>query len=399
MVHDARVIPRAALLLLIASLSPGCAATREPHAGPSPARRAGLDAASSAQLDKLVKDVCSKSVVMLGEEPHHGSGRTLEIKAELVRRLIDRCGFDAVYFESGGYEFHDLNRRLASRTSAPEQVADAIGGLWSISEALDPLVDFLYSRASAGRIRLAGLDAQIGSATAGYERRSLAHDLSEEIREPRRSECAGVLSQPAGDQADRESEAACFGEAADALPPDADLSVLARATQVLLLNPPAGGGWDARERQMANMFRWHQRHATGASRAIVWTANVHACRQSEAKKDTVRPLGDELHAEYGDRLASIGFTAFGGAYGRGDSIPIPAAGSDSLEALALAGGRATLRYLPNAVLAELGEVEGSPFSYDKARRADWSKLFDGMVVLREEKPLARDRAAKPRFNP
>ena len=186
---------RVPLLLLLAALSAGCAPPRVRPATAAPVLRGGLDAESSAQLDSLVKDVCSKTVVMLGEEPDHGGGRTVEIKAELVRRLIERCGFDAVYFESSDYEFFDLNSRLAAEMSAPEQVADAIGGLWSVSNAIDPLVAFLYDQASAGRIRLAGIDAQIGSATAGYERQALVHDLVRGLNEPRRSTCAEAISR------------------------------------------------------------------------------------------------------------------------------------------------------------------------------------------------------------
>jgi len=74
-----------------------------------------------------------------------------------VNRLIERYGFDAVYFESSAYDFYDLNRSLAAGTSAREQVADAIGGLWSTSKAIDPLGGYPYTQASAGRIRLATL--------------------------------------------------------------------------------------------------------------------------------------------------------------------------------------------------------------------------------------------------
>jgi erythromycin esterase-like protein len=132
---------------------------------------------------------------------------------------------------------------------------------------------------------------------------------------------------------------------------------------------------------------------------IVWTANVHAARAAESVTGPVRPLGDELRAEYGDRWAGIAFTSLGGAYGRGSSTPIPVASPDSLEARALAGRNAAVRYLPAAALAEFGAVDASPLDYDKAVRADWSLLFDGVVVLREEKPLSKDRPAKPRFAP
>jgi len=176
------------------ALTAACAVPRD-HPVDQGTLRGGLDAESSVQLDSLVRDVCGKSVVMLGEEPHHGGGHTLEIKSELVQRLIERCGFNAIYFESGVYEFADLDRRLAAGTSAPKQVADAIGGLWSVSSVIDPLVGYLYAQASAGRIRLAGLDPQLGSATSGYEKTALVDDLTQGLNEPRRSACAEVISR------------------------------------------------------------------------------------------------------------------------------------------------------------------------------------------------------------
>ena len=371
--------------------------------------RIDADAESSAGMDSLVRDVCDKAVVMLGEEPHHGGGRTVELKSELVQRLIERCGFNAVYFESGVYEFVDLNRRLAAGTSAPEQVADAIGGLWSVSSAIDPLVDALFTQASAGRIRIAGLDPQLSSATSGYEKAALADDLVQGMNEPRRSACAEAIARHTNwrydpehpyDAAARDTLAQCFREAGDAAPPDSVPGVLARAALAISSHPPGTVPWrEARERQMAQLFRWHRSQWQGPSRAIVWTANVHAARGSGPVNDPIRPFGDELQAEYGDRLASIAFISLGGAYGFGKPTPIPAAGSSSLEALALTGRAEPLRYLPKAALAGRGAVDASLLGYGKVRRADWSLLFDGVVVLREEKPLSVDRPPKPRFVP
>jgi erythromycin esterase-like protein len=132
---------------------------------------------------------------------------------------------------------------------------------------------------------------------------------------------------------------------------------------------------------------------------VVWTANVHAARSSGALKVAVRPLGEELQAEYGDRLACIAFTSLGGSYGRRDSTPIPAAAPESLEARALAGGADEMRYLSRSDLARLGAVDARVFSYDNVSRADWSLSFDAVVVLREERPLGSDYPPKPRFVP
>ena len=401
-------------LLLLAALTGGCAARNEQPVAPGASQGTrGAQRTQSAgppsPLNDLVRDVCDKSVVLLGEEAHHGSGQTLEVKSEVVKRLIEQCGFNAVYFESGGYEFLDLNRRLAAKTSAPEQVSDAIGGLWSVSNAIDPLVDFLYAQASAGRVRLAGLDPQLGQATSGYMKAKLPAELVQALKEPRRTECQEVISRRTNarfdaehpdDEAARNTIVECFREAVGTGTLDPDLSALASATLTLLTNPPGRGrGWETRERQMAQLFRWYRERTPGVSKVIVWTANVHATRSAEVVGVTVRPFGDELHAELGDKLAAIAFTALGGEYGRSRIDPIPPAPPSSLETQALAGGDDAMHYVPKAALAKLGYVDASILNYDATTLAEWSLLFDGVFVLREEKPLTIDRGVTPRFVP
>ena len=393
-------ISRASILLAVLLLTAACLPPREPtgaqHPGPSD------------PLDPLVGDLCNKSVVMLGEEDHHGGGRTAEIKADLVRRLIDRCGFDAVYFESSLYEFVDLDRRLSAATSAPEQLADAIGGLWNRSVAIDPLVSYLYARASAGRLHLAGLDPQLGSATSGYEKGALVDEMLQGLDEPRRSTCAADLSRHVNwryddehrfDAAQRDRLLDCFREAGEAAQPGSVASVLAHAASAALPNPSVGMDPNGRERQMAVLFRWHRQRSPATSKVIVWTANVHAARSLAPVSSPLQPFGSDLQAEYGARLASIAFTSLGGAYGFGNPTLIPPAPPDSLEARAMADETKQLRYLAKAQLADLGEVDAWLLAYGKPRHANWSLLFDGVVVLREEKPQSMDRPATPRFVP
>ena len=388
-------------------LTGACQLRRDHPVAGQPGPRAP-DSQPSVQLDRLVEDVCTKSVVLLGEKGHHAGGNTVQVKSDLAKRLIERCGFDAVYFESSAYEFYDLDRRLVAGTSNREQVADAIGGLWSVSKAIDPLVDHLYALASAGRIRLAGLDPQLGAATSSYEKGALVEELLQGLDGPRRATCAAEISRRIlwtydaahpHDDAARARLAECFRDAGNAAPPDSFFDVAAQATQAVLANSAGTVAFDTRERQMVRLFRWNQKRSRGESRVIVWTANVHASKGPGGTQALAHPLGEELRTEYGDRLASIAFTSLGGAYGRRDATPLPAAGPESLEARALAGEVGDLRYLPRSELARLGAVDASVFSYDKVVRADWSLLFDGAVVLREERPLGNDYPAKPRFVP
>jgi len=95
-------------------------------------------ATTATSLDRVIRDVCNKRVVLLGEDSHHGGGGTMAAKTALVRRLMDECGFSAVVFEASLAEFVDLNRAFAAGKASRAHVADAIGGLWSVAGESDP---------------------------------------------------------------------------------------------------------------------------------------------------------------------------------------------------------------------------------------------------------------------
>lgn len=62
----------------------------------------------------VVHALCGKRLALLGEPPVHGFGETLEFKDELVCRLVDGCHYNAVFFESGTYDFIHIERILKS---------------------------------------------------------------------------------------------------------------------------------------------------------------------------------------------------------------------------------------------------------------------------------------------
>jgi erythromycin esterase-like protein len=180
-----------------------CASCAAPGAGPAATPATGSHAAVQASgspataatpLDRAVRDVCNKRIVLLGEDSHHGSGGTLAVKTVLVSRLIDECGFSAVLFEASLPEFVALNRAFAADKASPAYVADAIGGLWSVAGESDPLISALFERASRKHVVLAGLDGQIGS-TNLYAQTGLADELAGYLADPRRSACQTELQR------------------------------------------------------------------------------------------------------------------------------------------------------------------------------------------------------------
>ena len=51
---------------------------------------------SPSAESRLVDAVCDKRVVALGELPTHGEALGFQLKARIVRRLVEKCGFGAL---------------------------------------------------------------------------------------------------------------------------------------------------------------------------------------------------------------------------------------------------------------------------------------------------------------
>src|SRR4051812_41972499 len=124
------------------------------------------------------RDLCGRQVVLLGENGFHGDGKTVAFKAALVRRLVTRCGFRAVFFESSHYDFIAVQRAVRQGEPVTEgMISSAIGGIWNKDRELAPLMPFLARQARAGRVVPGGLDDQLGSAGAFYSLEAMPGEL------------------------------------------------------------------------------------------------------------------------------------------------------------------------------------------------------------------------------
>ena len=358
--------------------------------------------ASATELDRLVTDACARPVVLLGEDAGHGSGATLATKVGLVERLVDECGFSAVFFESQVYDFVALEEAFAAKSATPEQLADAIGGLWSTTAESDRLVAYLFGKAAAGQVRLRGLDPQVSGATNAYTQRRLGARLASVLASPRREQCAAEIRRHAAWEYD---DASPFDDAAqvrlqacaqdilahvDATTVDA---VLARnfAQYLAMANDRA-----IRDHAMYDNFAWHRARLPNDAKVIVGTATVHAAKAGAT--GGVRPMGAYLHEALGDDAFVVGFSALAGSHGRPKQPPVvlEAATPGSLEQRAFAGSEAAIRYVDRAQLRAWGSVAGRALDYGDAQVRDWASLLDGVVVLREERPPQYVRPAVPR---
>lgn len=413
--------------LLATAVCASCAATGAGSAAtPATGSHAAVQPSGShatgtaaTPLDRVVRDVCNKRVVLLGEDSHHGGGGTLAVKTVLVSRLIDECGFSAVVFEASLAEFVDLNRALAAGRASPAYVADAIGGLWSVAEESDALISALFERASRKHVVLAGLDGQIGS-TNLYAQTGLADELAEYLADPHRSACQAELQRFARWQYDEASpfddatrvrlrgcltkiKTAVSGQARSTPADEAAAMAIAWQSAIETSDPALSRSarFNARDRAMYQALQWHVARLPRGSKIIVWCATLHAAKSLRGVPGFAElvPLGWYVNRDFGDAAAAIGFSALGGSYGRGkaSATELSPAPADSLEARALTGeGSSDVGYLGRADLARYGTATARPLDYGKPMAAPWHEVLDGLILLREEHPLTVVHDPRPR---
>jgi erythromycin esterase-like protein len=395
-------------LIAAALISTSCARSTNPPAAPTIA----------TPLDRVVRDVCDKRIVLLGEDANHGGGATLAVKTELVTRLIDECHFSAVVFESSMPEFVDASRAFAAGTGSPAHIADAIGGTWSVTGESDALIAALFERASRKQIVLAGLDGQLG-ATDLYVQTQLPDELAGYLDDPLRSACRGELQRyvqwnyddatPFDDGA-RQRLRSCLTEietvaSARTGSPAAEAAEMATTLRSAIeasdpaLSAPAGAS--ARDKAMYQALQWHVHRLPPNSKIIVWCATVHAAKSLRDVPDLAElvPLGSYVHRDFGDAAASIGVSALAGSFGHRNrpSTELVKAPPDAVEARAFAGGASgDFAYLGRADLVRYGRSTARALDYSKLTDAPWSEIIDGLLVLREERVPSFVHDPKPR---
>jgi erythromycin esterase-like protein len=329
----------------------------------------------------------------LGELPTHGEAHTFEAKSKIADRLIAQCGFAAVLFEAGIYDFIGVERAAATRTATPEQLDNAIGRFWWTRE-LTPWRRALFEAATRQRVVVGGLDDQV-SITAHYARATLPRLIAAASPESTAADCGQTVSRHVGwtydaknpfDEREQLRLQQCARNAAEAAANRSlDLS-LDRGDRVMLesfaryADRQRPGVTSGREESMFRNLAWHLERLPANSRVVVWTATVHAARQRGSRSEA--PLGARAIGRWGDRVAAVGFTAYAGhtsMAGRPAS-PIADAPPESLEATATSESAWAL--LGAEKLRAMGRVPSRLFG--KFVPETWSDFFDVVVVIRQE---------------
>jgi erythromycin esterase-like protein len=361
---------------------------------------------SDRELAPVVRDMCSKKVVLLGEDGNHAGAQTIAVKARLVEVLVQQCGFRGVVFESQFYDMLDFQHSLDAHTATEAQLSSAIGALWSRYAVFRPFQTWLFDQALAKRVLVAGIDPQVGGVGAPYSPEELPKALAAVLDDDDRSRCKEALlrhngwmyddAHPFNDEAFETLEA-CLRKVSSAPAlrlgrAPSRLSAMASSYVGYLDSiEPHGVDEGARDRTMYQNLTWLMSQWPKDTKLVVWTASVHASKASiKGRGSKTLPFGTYVHRAVGDEEYALGFSAVGGTYGtiggHGAIHGLAPPPSGSLEAFAFAShaDRHDVRFLSATALMQLGYVQGRAFVYSKFQTLQWSDYLDGVLVLRAE---------------
>jgi erythromycin esterase-like protein len=358
---------------------------------PSPAW--ALQADADAVAARVADAVCGKQVVILGELPSHGEALAFQGKAEIVRRLVDQCGFGVLLFEAPMYDFVGFQEGVEQETAVASQLDRAIGRFWWTRE-LTNWRRWLFRRAMEGGLVLGGLDDQV-SVTSDYARATLPSLVAASSPPQDAPECEDAVARhlywrynslKPFDEPEQIRLQQCVREAVHSF---IRVEGNRGTPQQGMLESFAGHvdrqrGTPAPTDRDEAMYRnalWYIGRMPAGSKVIIWTANVHAARRQGRLR--LQPLGARLAAHWESRLAAIGFTAYAGwsSMAGQPSTPLEEAPPGSLEARATEGN-IPWAFINAPALRSIGDAPSRLLGNFTA--ADWSTYFDGVVVIRDE---------------
>jgi erythromycin esterase-like protein len=362
-----------------------------------------------AALNAATKGLCHAQVAMIGEIATHGDGHTLAFKVRLVERLIDRCGFDSVFFEANQDEFLHLDRRLQSQQAVtPDDLLTAVGGLWKFYREFKPLAPFLLERARTGRVLLGGLDDQLAQLGQSCANDVMISEFTSLLPLPERQGCTTAFhrriyfeySQNAPYSKEDQSQLlACLGKVEAAARTDSTFSGLAKDERQEMISAtqrwidrdftPTSESMANRDRSMFQTFEWWRRQHPEKHKVIVWAATVHIAKQGSPNwgDEAGTNFGSFIHRKYGSHALALGFSALEGSFrqGKGKFLALPIAPADSVEAQTLEGTTDSAVYVSLKKLAAMKTRPGA-FFYHSYQTLDWSDFLDSVVVFKSEHP-------------
>jgi erythromycin esterase len=384
-----------------------------------------------SDLEPVARAIGNARVVQLGE-PSHGGGTGFAAKARLVKFLHQRMGFDLLIWESGLYDVWLADAAMRGSEDGVAAARKGVFALWTEARELAPFFAYIKSsQAGPKPIAMAGFDMQV---TADGSMTRFAADL--------RALAAGARDAALRDQASGLAEAAIAARArlfATKFANQADLDALdsaatglanlvtARRADFAGANPTlmeraiqnmradaaqrfsaARGATDGpresrRDAANADNLRWLLQSRYPGRKAILWAHNAHVMHAFYARDfhnvhltgqpGDMKPTGIFMADWLGDRLYTIGITAYDGQEGFATGGPVTAiapAPEGTLEA------RLHGLNLPFAFVDLRGTKARRPAigaarapKFDSVTVPDISAIYDGIFFIDHMAPATR----------
>ncbi|MES1243743.1 MAG: erythromycin esterase family protein [Acidobacteriota bacterium] len=402
---------RKALLLLVFAALPvsGQIAGQVPVRSIDPADRDFSD------LMPMVQAIGKARVVQLGEATH-GDGATFLAKARLIRFLHEVMGFDVIAWEAGIADVPWLDEALRAGLPSAEAAKRALYDAWQNREVMATLDAVRESQGTGRPITIVGFDCRVSRPQVRaelYPKRIFDFFdrldpalISKKEREDFTAMSLGLVpadyyARPGLRSYNRE------------LPKRLVETIDRRRDELLVRYPPreidyvrqtlvsflamdrALGPGDrtpfengyTRDTAMAENLLWWLNGPLKDRKVIVWAHNYHVMNDfyfavpEEMRKSGQGPMGRFLKEALGPDLYTIGFTAFSGASLDPETNgPAPVKPGD-LETQ-LHGLKRPWLFLPTP----RKPVSASFYFNEPGEAIDWSRVYDGVFFLEEQKP-------------
>lgn len=348
-------------------------------------------------INEIISLTCNKKILLFGEASH-ADGATLELKNKIIPRLVNECGYKAIVFEAPIYDFSKL-----SLITKPSEKYDrnlflsAWGGMWNQYKEVSNFANFIATK-SPKELKIFGMDIQNASRGAFYTIYKMPIELSNIIENiDERERCKKLLDVQNRNWVDDAPIVKPANECLEKIiknlegKKDENSKFLVsmakadmKANKYIELNPALLS--DTRDTDMANNVIDFYEKMPKNSKIIVWTAAAHASYGGLYKGHSV---GQILKEKYKNKVFSLGVSAASGklAY-HNDKIPeYINPKPNSLEANFDKNKDVTI--LNKKKLQEISEVEGQVLLAHEVKTQNWSKLFDAILILKEEHPATR----------
>lgn len=360
-------------------------------------------------IDLSIQAMCKKSVVALGENSH-GDGHAMATKVELVKQLIEKCGFNIVLFESSTYEFLPIDRIVHSGQMASQLLLEnAVGGLWRYEKEMQPLLSILNKKINAGQIKVGGLDYQIGGLGQPFSNDVLPVELSQKLNADRRILCQDLFrayiydtklpEQIKSEDVAQSERLACLTQMSQVINVTQDYNSQSNQDLIrMYANFATFFKAEAETPQVRLVARAKMMNENANSfigqqgknaKVIIWCHSGHAAKSTKlfADYNGADNLGAALKRRFGDKYFAFAITARKGTYrwSKGVEKDLAIIPNGALEAYGEEHGKDTSIFIGPGVLNTLGARPAAMF-YHSYQTSDWSQIFDGILILDKEYP-------------